>query len=164
MKYHDYWLFKRGAFVGQDRTMFNSLSLLFPERIITVWPSDQYAPNSLEDEVNPLGMCGDMYVLFSASINRPQRSHFHEPPSTPTSICRRWYFRYFLSSCPEQQTIGTLLKSSVWRMPWQIFSPVEECRTTRVLGMEDILRRNFGSGWNPPAAGLDLSVDYRPKQ
>ena len=44
--------------------MFNSLSLLFPERIITVWPSDQYAPNSLEDEVNPLGMCGDMYVLF----------------------------------------------------------------------------------------------------
>jgi len=63
LKYHDYWLFKRGAFVGQDRTMFNSLSLLFPERIITVWPSDQYAPNSLEDEVNPLGMCGDMYVL-----------------------------------------------------------------------------------------------------
>ena len=60
LKYHDYWLFKRGAFVGQDRTMFNSLSLLFPERIITVWPGDQYAPNSLEDEVNPLGVCGDM--------------------------------------------------------------------------------------------------------
>jgi len=74
----------------------------------------------------------------------------------------RWYFRYFLSSPLEQQTIGALLKSSVWRMPWQIFSPIEECRTTRVLGMEDILRRTFGSGWNPPEAGLDLSVDYRP--
>ena len=60
LKYHDYWLFKRGAFVGHDRTMFNSLSFLFPGRIITVWPGDQYAPNSLENEVNPLGVCGDM--------------------------------------------------------------------------------------------------------
>ena len=64
LKYHDYWLFKRGAFVGQDRSMFNSLSLLFPGRIITVWPSDPYAPGSLEDKVNPLGVCGDMYVLI----------------------------------------------------------------------------------------------------
>jgi len=64
MKYHDYWLFKRGAFVGQDQRMFNSLSLLFPGRIITVWPSDPYAPASLEDRVNPLGVCGDMYVLI----------------------------------------------------------------------------------------------------
>ena len=75
----------------------------------------------------------------------------------------RWYFRYFLSSHSEQQTIGALLRSRVWRMPWQIFSPVGECRMTRVLGMEDVLRKNFGSGWNPPRAGLDLSVDYRPK-
>jgi len=29
--------------------------------------------------------------------------------------------------------------------------------------MEDVLKRNFGSSWNPPMAGLDLSVDYRPK-
>ena len=67
LKYHDYWLFKRGAFVGQDRTMFNSLSLLFPGRIITVWPSDPYAPGSLKDEVNPLGVCGDMYVEIPRS-------------------------------------------------------------------------------------------------
>jgi len=134
LKYHDYWLFKRGAFVGQDRTMFNSLSLLFPGRIITVWPSDSHAPSSLQDKVNPLGICGDT----------------------------RWYFRYFFSSRSEQRAIGALLKSRIWRMPWQLFSPVEECRLTRVLGMEDVLRRNFGSGWNPPMAGLDLAVDYRP--
>ncbi|KAF9649487.1 hypothetical protein BDM02DRAFT_3186247 [Thelephora ganbajun] len=135
LKYHDYWLFKREAFVGQDRTMFNSLSLLFPGRIITVWASDPYEPGSLEGKVNPLGICGDI----------------------------RWYFRYFLSSRSERRTIGILLKSRVWRMPWQIFSPVEECRLTGVLGMEDVLRRNFGSSWNPPRAELDLSVDYRPK-
>jgi hypothetical protein len=29
--------------------------------------------------------------------------------------------------------------------------------------MEAVLRRNFGSNWDPPTAGLDLSVDYRPK-
>ena len=68
MKYHDYWLFKRGAFVGQDRSMFNSLSLLFPERIVTVWPSDPYAPGALEDETNPLGVCGDTYVLIPLSL------------------------------------------------------------------------------------------------
>ena len=163
LKYHDYWLFKRGAFVGQDKTMFNSLSLLFPERIITVWPSDPYAPGSSEDEVNPLGICGDTYVLIP---------RFHHPAitvnnhtnfsSTPILIRSRWYFRYFLSSQSEQRTIGAFLKSRIWRMPWKIFSPVEECRLTRVLGMEDVLRRNFGSGWNPPMAGLDLTVDYRP--
>ena len=48
-------------------------------------------------------------------------------------------------------------------MPWQIFSPVEECQLTRVLGMENVLRGNFGTGWNPPGVGLDLGVDYRPK-
>lgn len=155
LKYHDYWLFKRGAFVGQDRTMFNSLSLLFPGRIITVWPSDPYAPGLLEDKVNPLGVCGDMYVPIPP---------FHYPAVIFNSnlVCSRWYFRYFLSSQQEQRTVGALLKSRVWRMPWQIFSPVEECRLTRVLGMEDVLRRNFGSGWNPPMAGLDLAVNYRP--
>lgn len=71
LKYHDYWLFKRGAFVGKDKTMFNSLSLLFPERIITVWPSDPHAPNLLEDEENPLGACGDTYVLIPRSHLRP---------------------------------------------------------------------------------------------
>ena len=64
LKYHDYWLFKRGTFVGQDKTMFNSLSLLFPGRIITVWPSDPSAPGLLEDRANPLGVCGDTYVLI----------------------------------------------------------------------------------------------------
>ena len=29
-----------------------------------------------------------------------------------------------------------------------------------VLGIEDVLRRNFGSDWNPPMAGLDLAADY----
>jgi len=140
--------------------MFNSLSLLFPGRITTVWPSDPDAPGSLETEVNPLGECGDMYVLI------PRSHHTHNYgnlSSTPILICSRCYFRYFLSSQSEQRAIGALLKSRVWRMPWKIFSPVKECRLARVLGMEDVLRRNFGSGWNPPGAGLDLSVDYRPK-
>ena len=68
LKYHDYWLFRRDAFVGQDRTMFNSLSLLFPGRIITVWPRDPHAPAALKDEENPMGICGDLYVLIH---------HFH---------------------------------------------------------------------------------------
>jgi len=135
--------------------MFNSLSLLFPGRIITVWPGDPHAPGLLEDKVNPLGVCGDTYVPIP-------RFHYPAVIFNSNLMCSRWYFRYFLSSQPEQHTVGALLKSRVWRMPWQIFSPVEECRLTRVLGMEDVLRRNFGSGWNPPMAGLDLAVDYRP--
>jgi hypothetical protein len=159
LKYHDYWLFKRGAFVGQDKRMFNSLALLFPGRIITVWPSDPHAPGLLEDQANPLGVCGDVYV---------QIPRFHHPAIilnnyTNLASCSRWYFRYFLSSRSEQRAISASLKSRIWRMPWQIWYPVKECRTTRVLGMEDVLRRSFGSGWNPPRAGLDLGVDYRPE-
>lgn len=70
MKYHDYWLFKRGAFVGKDGMMFNSLSLLFPGRLITVWPSDPYVtPDPFEDEANPMGVCGDMCVLIPCSYH-----------------------------------------------------------------------------------------------
>ncbi|KAF9783976.1 hypothetical protein BJ322DRAFT_1067874 [Thelephora terrestris] len=135
LKYHDYWLFNREAFVGQDETMFNSLSLLFPGRIITVWPRDPHAPAALGDKADPLGVCGNL----------------------------RWYFRYFFASRTERRRLGAFFKSRVWRMPWQIFSPVEECRLTRVLGMEDVLRRNFGAKWDPPKAELDLNADYRPK-
>ena len=84
LKYHDYWLFKRGTFVGQDGTMFNSLSLLFPERIITVWPSDPYAPDSSEDEANPLGVCGDTYVLIPASVIPPSHSLVMQIPHLDT--------------------------------------------------------------------------------
>jgi hypothetical protein len=80
LKYHDYWLFKRGAFVGQDRTMFNSLSLLFPGRIITVWPRDPYAPAALENEVHPLGACGNLCVLFLTPIVTTSRSRLCELP------------------------------------------------------------------------------------
>lgn len=142
--------------------MFNSLSLLFSGRIITVWPSDPYALNSLEDEANPLGACGDMCVMIPCSHDITLI--IIKPVSTLILIYRRWYFRYFLSSRTEQRAIGASLKSRIWRMPWQIFSSIEECRPTRVLGMEEVLRRNFGSSWNPPRAGLDLSVDYRPRQ
>ena len=150
-KYHDYWLFKRGAFVGQDRTIFNSLSLLFPGRIITVWPSDPHAPGSLEDEVNPLGMCGNMYVL----ISYPTTTLNNHPifSSAPISTRSRWYFRYFLASRSER----AFLKSGVWR----IFTSVKECQLARVLGMEDVLRRDFGLDCNPPMAGLDLTMDYQ---
>lgn len=57
--------------------MFNSLSLLFPERIITVWPSDPDAPGSLEDEVHPLGECGTMYVLVPRSHHSPTPFNDH---------------------------------------------------------------------------------------
>jgi len=143
--------------------MFNSLSLPSPGRIITVWPSDQYAPNSLEGEANPLGVCGDMYVLIPCSHDPDIALVLRKFPSTLISTCSRWYFRCFLSSDQERQTVGALLRSRVWRMPWQIFSPVEECRTTRVLAMKGVLRRIFGFGWNSPSAGLNLSMDYRPK-
>ena len=75
----------------------------------------------------------------------------------------RLYFRYFLSSQMERQAVGKFLVSHIWRMPWQIFSPVEECRSARVLGMEVVLRRNFGPNWDPPEVELDLTVNYRPK-
>ena len=60
--------------------MFNSLSFLFPGRIITVWPGDQYAPNSLENEVNPLGVCGDMYVLIPRSNHSTTTLMFMQTP------------------------------------------------------------------------------------
>ena len=48
--------------------MFNSLSLLFPGWIITVWPRDPNAPAVLGDKADPLGGCvGTCAFIFPSS-------------------------------------------------------------------------------------------------
>ena len=49
--------------------MFNSLSLLFPGQIITVWPRDPNAPAVLGDKADPLpGVCvGTCAFIFPSS-------------------------------------------------------------------------------------------------
>ena len=139
--------------------MFNSLSLLFPGRVVTVWSRDPNAPAVLGDKADPLCVCGNLYVHIPI-INHHARGSVYL--STLNLTHSRWYFRYFLSSPTERRTIGGFFGSHVWRMPWRIlsFSP---CRLTRVLGMGGVLRRNFGPNWNPPKAESNLTADYRPK-
>ncbi|KAF8159869.1 hypothetical protein B0H34DRAFT_654926 [Crassisporium funariophilum] len=131
--YHDHYL-KQGLFIGKDQTVFNSIFLLFPQRIFTVWVYDEkspaidgllhYAPNMTR---GALGSCGPEW----------------------------FYYQYWLSDPRTQEEM-----QEVWlthdREPekarwWKIRTP---CRVTNSLAMLDLLKRRFGDKWEPPRATI----------
>ncbi|KAF8158068.1 hypothetical protein B0H34DRAFT_440207 [Crassisporium funariophilum] len=131
--YHDHYL-KQGLFVGKDQTVFNALFLLFPERIFTVWMSDEQSP------------ARDGLLHYAPSMTR----------GTLGSCGPEWfYYQYWLSD-PRTQAE----QQDVWlthdREPeqarwWKIRTP---CRVTNPLAMLDVLQRPFGDNWKPPRATI----------
>ncbi|KAF5355163.1 hypothetical protein D9756_005590 [Leucocoprinus leucothites] len=124
--YHDYWL-QRGLFVGKDQTIFNSLFLLFPSRVIGVWISDPATNIGLPPrfDTGPLGACGNPWH----------------------------YYQYFLASQEEQRVMRqrwmTDLEARVewpWK-GWKWWLKRQECRVTRVVWVQDMVNDAFGKGW-----------------
>ncbi|KAJ7196493.1 hypothetical protein GGX14DRAFT_504749 [Mycena pura] len=122
--YHDHYL-ALGLFVGKDQTVINALFLLFPSRIIGVWLGDPDAPAHvgllpLVDE-GPLGNCGS-----------------------------EWFYYQFWLAAPAEQAASRADWESNSRWQWGWWRQRQECRVTRVVAMQDLLRRRFGPDWNPP--------------
>lgn len=127
--YHNYYL-SLGLFVGKDQTLINSLFLLFPERIITVWYRDLLAPahsgvNSLPDE-GFLGACGGEW----------------------------WYYQFWLSGGVERDEMSETWIKRPSQNTWKWWRSRQKCRLTGVLALQDLLQRQFGKSWKPPTKNL----------
>ena len=135
-RYHDYYLFKRNAFVGKEQNLYNSLFLLFPERFITVWQYDNKAPEYVGLADAPLGSCGGTW----------------------------WYYQFFVSNKRDQAKM-----KSIWSPAEPVpskFNPAvpktsTECRMTRLLDMESVIKRRHGLFWKPPHRKVDINVSQR---
>jgi len=136
--YHDFYLDQVRTFVGKDVSLVNSLMLLHPERVITVWHNDLQSPARVYTSPKPglkdliLGDCGD-----------PRR-----------------YFQFFLASESEQDANRKMWdRTWNWRF-WDVerwFRQRESCRVTRLLPMEWLLRRPFGDTWRSPEGSVSSS-------
>jgi len=129
--YHDYYLFEKGLFVGKDQTVFNALFFLFSERFITVWQFDPQAPNYVGLLDWPLGPCGSSW----------------------------FYYQFFFASENDRDAMRDVWFSQV-KWPWTWLTD-GRCRTTRVLGVRDVLKREFGQDWTAPERTVDVTSSHR---
>lgn len=134
--YHNHYLAQH-VFVGKDQTLINSLFLLHPERILTVWHGDPEAPAALykpattspAESYHILGDCGDPW----------------------------YYYQFFLANEKEQDAMRSIWDAKwevdFWHKDWWTHKRAS-CRMSRLLPMEWLLKRPFGEAWYPPDATL----------
>ena len=121
-------------FIGKDQTVFNALLVLFNERIITVWMHDPEAPAAtigIDSQPlkrdNVLGSCG---------------SDWH-------------YYQFWLSdrqARDEMKKIWSAKDMESQNMRW--WKVHFQCRVTRVLALNSLLKRVFGEDWTTPVSTL----------
>jgi hypothetical protein len=119
--------------VGNDQSIINSLLLLFPERIITMWQNDPDVPDyPISSDDAPLGPCGSL----------------------------QFYYQLFVASVDDLNVLRDFWKSKIsWILRLWVSS--QSCRLTRLLAMKDVLQRQFGYDWAPPKATIDATASYR---
>lgn len=123
--YHDYFLHRIRAFVGQDQRILNSLFVAFPNHVITVW---------LEDPTHtPAGLCGKQSL----------------------------YYQFFFASEEDADKMNSIWTDRARSFFSWLHKP-QECKRTRVLPMESVLKRRFGDEWNAPHTNIDINTSYRP--
>ncbi|THH05190.1 hypothetical protein EW145_g4982 [Phellinidium pouzarii] len=136
--YHDDYI-ARHVFVGKDQSLINSLFLLHPERVVTVWHGDPVAPAAL---FRPETYSSDDSELILGDCGNPW-----------------YYYHYFLASEKERKAMSRVWDSTwnleIWRTEWWTRKR-ETCRVTRTLAMETLLKRTFGEAWTPPQATVPL--------
>ncbi|KAJ7164683.1 hypothetical protein C8R43DRAFT_878995 [Mycena crocata] len=128
--YHDHYL-RLGMFVGKDQNLIHALFLLFPSRIIGVWLDDPEAPahkklGALEHE-GFLGTCGENW----------------------------FYYQWWIATASARNSMNKIWES-VERWSWGGWRQRHECRMTRVVAIEDLLHRQFGDDWVPPASSIHI--------
>lgn len=128
--YHDEYL-SRNMFVGKDQTLINALIFLFPSRFATVWLFDQEAPAHKgvpDNSETPLGTCGSSW----------------------------FYYQWWLASAEEQEkTAGIWMRVEDYsKESWSRWRT--RCRVTRVMGMDMVLKRQFGRIWTHPSSSFTI--------
>ena len=147
--YHDYYVSKR-LFVGKDQTVFNAVLVLFNERIITVWVFDKEAPaantelgyqslKKFQRRSSPLGSCGLEWHYYQFWLSDRQ---------TRDEMRKIWIDQ---EREPEAGADADGVKGGEamkwWKMKLQ-------CRFTRVLALNALLKRSFGEEWRTPVRTL----------
>lgn len=137
--YHDAYL-ANNIFVGKDQTLINSLFLLFPGRIISVWFGDP-----------------------SANSNTAANDKTHSRAFTTSNTMRlnpftncgsEWfYYQWWFSSPASRETMADywLQHAPLWEWLWK-----GRCELRSLLLMEEVLKRKsvFGPEWTAPKASL----------
>lgn len=138
--YHDYYIFKLNKFAGKDQVVFNGLFLIYPKRFITVWLSDWEYEAYKHSPEGSLGECGGTW----------------------------WYYQFFFASDSEREHMRRIWTPSYRTSPKFPDRPPaidgeesKACRMSRVLWMDDLMRRKWGSEWQPPHTPVDTDVSYR---
>lgn len=138
--YHDYYIFKLNKFAGIDQAVYSSLFLLLPKRFITVWQYDRRYDAFKVSPEGPLGECGGT----------------------------RLYYQFFVASNSERENMRRVWTPSYRMSPKFPDRPpaidgeeLKACRMARVLWMDDLLHREWGSEWQPPHTPVDTDVSYR---
>ena len=133
--YHDYYMNKQ-FFIGKDQTVFNALLVLFNERIITVWTHDPEAPAAnIGIDFQPLKF---IYRNFLGSCGADW-----------------FYYQFWLSdrqARDEMKKIWSAKDMESQNMRW--WKVHFQCRVTRVLALNSLLKRVFGEDWTTPVSTL----------
>ena len=138
--YHDYYIFKLNKFAGKDQIVFNGLFMLYPKRFITVWQYDWQYDAFKNSPEGPLGECGGTW----------------------------WYYQFFFASDFERENMRRIWTPSYRTSPKFPDRPPpthdeesKACRMSRVLWMDDVMHRKWGSEWQPPLTPVDTDASYR---
>lgn len=133
--YHNHYL-SEDKFVGKDQTLFNSIFLLFPARFfgVSLWDSSSPAHAGIPWNADTaLGTCGNTWYYYEWWLaNKETRDEMAE---------------IWLTDAHR--------KSRGWNGFWKTSV---RCREGDALGMQGILKRQFGSGWVAPKR--DVKMQY----
>lgn len=138
--HHDQFLSEE-IFIGKDQSIANALALLYAPRVLTVWYNDPEAPEHIALARGPdksaLGQCDSAW----------------------------FYYQFFVADAETRAAMRTqwIAVASKWRWwGWWNARDTEPCRVTRVLGMEAVLKRQFGQTWRAPQSdvGVPEKIDW----
>lgn len=156
-----------GHFVGSAPTLFNSLLLLFPERVITVWAGDPFAPAAL---YHPLSTSEFPHTSPHALAPKEQETRrlLGTCGGDPTK-----YYQFFLASDLERAHAQAAWNAqwdfsglwpgnwdwndwAFWTEDWWTRRRRESCRVTHTFAVLPLLRRLFGDWWKAPASTVSI--------
>ncbi|KAA1475363.1 hypothetical protein DENSPDRAFT_860780 [Dentipellis sp. KUC8613] len=128
--YHDYYL-ANSLFVGKDQNLINALTFLFPSHFAAVWIYDTKARAHRgvpDDAETQLGSCGSSW----------------------------YYYQWWFAEEQERERMADVWMAEEKDRGKGLHGLKVRCRMTDVLIIEQLLRRQFGKGWTPPAASVDV--------
>jgi len=146
--------YARYTFVGKEQALINAMALIYPSRFITVWYNDPEAP-----------VHQDLIKGSEQSTPRPVDQSFLGRCSS------EWfYYQFFLSDSTTRAQMQDqwLTGDHPWRdallYGWMFWRAKDKtpCQLTRVLSLEDALKRQFGNSWSarPTAATVPEQVSW----